>query len=382
MNAYITDLAGFLPNAPVGNADVERILGMFRGKPSRTLRMTLKKNGIHTRHYAIDPETGALTHNNAQLAAAAVRSLLGRAQVDMASVDLLACGTASPDQFKPGHASMVQGELQAPPWEVASFAGVCGTGASALKYAWLNVLTGQARSAISTGSELASSFSRASQAEGEMDPDVLSFEERPEFVFEREFLRWMLSDGAGAALVRSTPNHGRLSLRIDAIDACSLAGRMPSCMYSGAVRREDGTLGGWREAANPQEAARRGYFLVRQDLRLLNENIVKLGIEHGLMPSVRRRGITPDQIDWFLPHLSSEYFRDRLHSGMAEHGFEIPQSRWFTNLSSRGNIGSASIYVILEELLYSGRLKPGQRLLCSVPESARFSYHLMYLTVV
>jgi 3-oxoacyl-[acyl-carrier-protein] synthase-3 len=37
---------------------------------------------------------------------------------------------------------------------------------------------------------------------------------------------------------------------------------------------------------------------------------------------------------------------------------------------------------MLEELFHSGRLKKGQHILVMVPESARFSYAYMYLTVV
>jgi len=33
-------------------------------------------------------------------------------------------------------------------------------------------------------------------------------------------------------------------------------------------------------------------------------------------------------------------------------------------------------------MLYSGRLKAGDRLLCSIPESARFNFCYMQLTVV
>jgi len=67
---------------------------------------------------------------------------------------------------------------------------------------------------------------------------------------------------------------------------------------------------------------------------------------------------------------------------MVEVGCEIPYGRWFTNLTEKGNTGSAAIYIILEELFSSGRLKPGQRLLCFIPESGRFSHCFMHLTVV
>ena len=59
----------------------------------------------------------------------------------------------------------------------------------------------------------------------------------------------------------------------------------------------------------------------------------------------------------------------------------IPQEKWFTNLSSVGNVGAGSIYLMLEELFNSGKLQKGQKIFITVPESARFSYMYGLLTV-
>jgi len=67
---------------------------------------------------------------------------------------------------------------------------------------------------------------------------------------------------------------------------------------------------------------------------------------------------------------------------MVRGGVDVPQERWFTNLAYKGNSGSASIYIIIDEFIRSGRLKKGQRLLCYVPESGRFATGFMHLTVV
>jgi len=67
---------------------------------------------------------------------------------------------------------------------------------------------------------------------------------------------------------------------------------------------------------------------------------------------------------------------------MTRIGFEIPYSRWFSNLAEKGNTGSAAIYIIIEELFHSGRLETGQKLLCFIPESGRFSHAFVGLTVV
>jgi 3-oxoacyl-[acyl-carrier-protein] synthase III len=67
---------------------------------------------------------------------------------------------------------------------------------------------------------------------------------------------------------------------------------------------------------------------------------------------------------------------------MQQVGFEIPYEKWFTNLATKGNTGSAAIFIILAELFKNGDLKAGQKLLCFIPESGRFAHCFMLLEVV
>ena len=55
---------------------------------------------------------------------------------------------------------------------------------------------------------------------------------------------------------------------------------------------------------------------------------------------------------------------------------------WYSNLTKVGNIGSASIFVILDEMMTEGLIKEGDTLLCMVPESGRFIISYMHLTAV
>lgn len=381
-SVYITDLAGFLPNAPVDNDNIERVLGMVGGKPSHSRRLVLRNNGIKTRYYAIDPATGRYTHNNAQLAAEAVRRLSAKSGISLNEVECLTCGTSSPDLLQPSHGQMVHGELGSHPCEVVTTAGVCSSGITSMKYAYMSVALGLTKNAVATGSECVSGFMRASNFEPEMKARIEKLEKHPAIGFEKDFLRWMLSDGAGAALLTNQPQAQKLSLRIEWMDYLSFAGDMPVCMYSGAIRQEDGTLKAWRESEDPMDVVRWNYMSVKQDARLLDEHIMKVSVERALIPIVKKRSLKPEDVTWFLPHYSSEYFRPRLHDTMSANGFGIPYERWFTNLTSKGNIGSAAIYLIIEELLDSGALRKGDRLLCYIPESARFSICYMLLTVV
>ena len=379
-DVYITNIAAFLPNDPVGNDAMEEILGWAGSRPSRAKKRILRSNGIIRRYYAIDRRTGRASHTNAELTAEAVREL-GRQGCPLEEIQVLACGTTLPDQLMPNHGVMVQGELGLPPCEVAATAGICVSGIMALKYGYLSVRAGESDNAVATGSENASALLRGRLFSGETEQAEGQGQEEQPLDFAKDFLRWMLSDGAGAVWLTSKPDHDRICLRIDWIVQKSYAGEMEVCMYAGADKTEDGRLLGWRSFL-PQQWLAQSIFAVKQDVKLLNEKIIEYTVTRPLAGLVAQKKIDPAQIDWFLPHYSSQFFRDRVDAGMRAAGCEIPQQKWFTNLATRGNTGSASIYLILEELFNSGRLRRGQTLLCYVPESGRFSTAFMHLTVV
>lgn len=376
---FINRSSAFLPHDPVGNEQMEARLGLVGGKPSRARKLILRSNGIQQRHYVIDPHSGQPSMSNAQVSAAAIRGLVG-GDFQLSDLDCLVAGSASPDQLMPGHAVMVQGELGNPPCEVVSTAGICLCGMTALKYAWMSVASGESRNAVACGSEVASTLMLARNFNGEYESRVAQLESQPEIAFEKDFLRWMLSDGAGAVLLQGQPNAVGLSLRIDWLDIFSFADQMPPCMYAGA-EMQDGQLQGWSRF-DGAERNQRSLMAIKQNVKLLNDNIVKYTVEETLGRIMARRELSEAAIDYFLPHYSSEFFRERLAVGLANAGLPIPQERWFTNLTRKGNTGAASIFIMLDELFRSGQLRSGQRLLCYVPESGRFSSAFMQLTVV
>ncbi|ACA14753.1 3-Oxoacyl-(acyl-carrier-protein (ACP)) synthase III domain protein [Methylobacterium sp. 4-46] len=379
-HAYITNTSLFLPNRPVGNDEMEAVLGIAGSKPSALRPLILEKNGIKARHYAIDPETGRATHTNAEMTAAAVRGLFAGEPEGLESLDFLACGTSSPDQVRPSHAVMVHGLLRSPPCEVASFEGMCVVGAQSLKSAQLMVATGEAESAVATGSEAASSFMRGSFFTPEFRERQIQLEKNPILAFEKDFLRWMLSDGAGAVLVRSKPDPARVSLRIEWVDVVSYAGEHDVCMYHGAVKDEDGRLVGYRNLP-PETWHKASVFAFKQDVELLNEHMLALGARAYRTVKDRRR-LDEDKVTYFLPHISSYFFKEQMLKHMGEYGLNIPESKWFMNLERVGNVGSASPYAMLDELFKSGRLRPGDQVLLFVPESGRFTMSYILLTAV
>lgn len=381
MQAYITALSAFLPNEPVDNDGMEPKLGLVGDLPSRTKKLILRSNKISRRYYALD-EQGRITHTNAQMSAEAVRKLDPYPGFSPTDIDLLAAGTSSPDQILPGHGLMVHGELGGGPKEVVTTAGLCLAGTTALKYAALAAAAGEVQTAVAVASEQFSSYMRGSLARTLDTSKVDELEKEPGLAFDADFLRWMLSDGAAAAVIEPTPRKDRISLRIDFIDIDSFAHDREACMYSGAMKNEDGTLTGWRAFPSLPEAAAAHAFLLKQDVKLLNKEITPTLVNRSLPGVVERRGLSPNDFDWYLPHYSSDYFRLKLYEGMKEVGFDLPLERWFTNLSTVGNVGAASNLLMLEELVRSGKVERGQKLFCFIPESGRFSVGWMGLTAV
>ena len=375
---YLTRTASFLPNELVGNEDIEEYLGLINGQKSKSKLLVLRSNKIKGRYYAIDKE-GNTTHTSAQLAAEAVRGLFTDRPEEIEEVDLLACGTSSPDQLMPSHAVMVHGYVpEMRSIEVVSPSGVCCAGMHAFKYAFNSIRCGDKKKAVCTGSERLAKQLRSEQFEEELTK-LQELENRPYLAFEKDFLRWMLADGAASFLLQDNPNDDGLSLRVAWIEGRSYANIKEACMYMGAIKNEDTTLTSFVDLSN-QEIIEQSAMSIKQDVKLLGENIVQLGFAH-LADIMKERDLDLNEVDHFLPHLSSFFFEDKIANILEENGVPIPMEKWFTNLAYKGNVGAGSIYLMVDELFNSGKLKKGEKILLMVPESSRFSYVYSYLTV-
>jgi len=378
MDVYINKTSIFLPNEPVLNEEMESFLGFINKKPSKSRKIVLRNNGIKTRYYALDKQSKS-THTNAQMTALAIRALFDNDPAPLKTIELLSAGTSSPDQLMPSHAVMAHGWLpETRAIEVVSPAGVCCAGMHAFKYAWLSVKSGDVKLAVAAGSERFSGSLVANAFEEEAQK-LIELQQNPFISFDKEFLRWMLSDGAAAFLLSDKPNENGLSLRVDWIEGVSYANEMETCMYMAGEKQPDGSLKGYAEFT-PEEIKNKSILSIKQDIGLLSDNIVRLGGKK-IKEIFDKKGLDIDDIDYFLPHMSSEFFRSKILDIMNVFGKFVPPEKWFVNLSSMGNVGAASVYFMVHELFHSGRLKKGERLLLLVPESARFSYMYAMLTV-
>ncbi len=373
-DAYITGTGVFLPGEPVANDRMEQFIGQVGGRTSSIGQRALRWNGIKTRHYALTPEGHAL-HTNASMSAAAVRASLDDAGLGREDLKFLATATTQGDYIVPGHASAVHGELGGNSLELASFQSVCASSLMAAKAATLAVRAGEADCAVAVASEFSSRWFRPGFYE-----DTALLDAKGRLAMEADFLRWTLSDGAGAVVLEPKPRPGRLNLRIEWIDLTSLAGRFDPCMWAGVPPKGHGETAAIWSHTGPRAAHAAGAIALLQDFALL-KFIIRAWIGVYL-EKVDQGRIDPAAVDWLLFHYSAHSLREEIVDLLEKTQAMIPEHKWFTTLPSTGNIGSASIWVMLDAFLKSGSAKPADRILCVVPESGRAMVGFMMLEVV
>jgi 3-oxoacyl-[acyl-carrier-protein] synthase-3 len=299
-----------------------------------------------------------------------VERALERAGLGVGDLSMLAAATTQGDYIVPGHAAMVHAALGAGPLEIASMQSVCGSSLMAAKAAWLSVRAGEHDVAAACAGEFSSRWFRPSFYEGTALVDTQG-RLRP----EADFLRFTLSDGAGAIVIEPRPRPGALRIRF--IDIVSLASRFDPCMWAGStIADRADTATAWSHAG-PRAAHAAGAIALLQDFELLKKVIrAWIGV---YLEKVDQGRIVPAEVDWALVHYSAKSLRAEIVSLLEDTAGMIPEEKWFSILREKGNVGSASIWLMLEALLASGQVRPGQKILCVVPESGRALVGFMML---
>lgn len=356
--AYITGVGAYLPGDPIDNEQLADRFGDGTARGDALRQRVLAANGIRTRHYAVDSD-GLTVMLNEELAAHAAERALADRGLPVTAVGMLATGTTQGDVLVPGFASMVHGRLGGGPMELLSAAGVCASGMAALKGAVSAVRLGDHPVAVAVGSELVSR----------------SFGIAPADTLDTNFLRWTLSDGAGAVVVEPRPRPDGLSLRVDWMHLVSHAHKHPVCMSAGLG--EDRTPAAGQTWLDRRSGCAVEVPRLRQDMSALPD-LVDVGIAEFC--SLVRAGRIDPGTEHILCHYSAEHFRAKLFARLHDAGYPADERHWFTNLHTAGNTGAASIFVMLAEA--HSRMRPGDRVLLIVPESGRFTLAFAHLTCV
>ncbi|MFI9270976.1 3-oxoacyl-ACP synthase III family protein [Kitasatospora sp. NPDC052896] len=299
-----------LPEKVVSNADLEEIL--------LTRDDWIRANiGVENRRMAAEGEW------TSDLAAAALLEACERAGITPADVDLVVCGTYTPDNMTPPTAMLVirkSGATGATGFDVNS--GACPGGVFALDVGAKYVATGQ--------------FRRVAVVLADVSTRTMDWKDpAPAVIF---------GDGAACYLLeRCLPGRGigTTLLRSD-----------PSGYESVWVAREQRT----RRDGTPLRSA------FGDNFGALNGKAVH-DFAVGRVPGFIREvlaaaGRSADDIDLFALHQANLYI---LRGIMRELG--VPMDRTVVNIQKYGNTSGASVPLVLREAEDLGRLSPGDQVL-------------------
>lgn len=358
-DCFITSTGSYLPGEPVDNASIHHYLGRVLGE-AKVRRTILKANGIRTRHYALDRKQNA-THSIYELAAEAVKACLPHAR-DSLDIDYLSAGSTFTPLLAPGLSSLLHDQLSKQQivthaLEINSNAGICTSGAQALVNATRAVKSGDAKTAICVGVEQSSVGLKSKSFHPTYDIPAILRDVKTSKWFMSVFLRFMLSDGAGAFLLEQQPTAGHPSLRVNWTYSRSFANQAPLCMHL---------------TSRP--------ILLSQDVSILARYMGPLS-RRVLADALEENGESLDSYTMVLPHMSSYYFEPTVKKTIAKltQGQSVP---YWSNLRTAGNTGAASIFIMLDEYLKTQPVASGDRILLFVPESGQFNYVLISLTLV
>lgn len=359
MTAFITSTGSFLPGKPVDNASMAAFMGTLWGE-EKVRRRVLKANGIRQRYYALDRRQNA-THDVYQMAALAAESCLG-SHGGEAPFTYLSAGSTHTPLNGPGLSSMLHGELEERglvdrPLEINSNAGICTSAAQALVNACRAVGSGDHRTALCVGVEQASAVLKSRVIRPVYDLGQMVRDVRKSKWFMSVFLRSMLSDGAGAFLVQDEPGGEGPSFEVCWTHSRSFANEAPLCM---------------------KLETRNG--LLSQDVGVLAQHM-KPCIEKVMTEALEAHDDDLRGYRVILPHLSSYFFRRYMYDVFRRLSGEGGGIEYWTNLDTKGNTGSASIFIILDEYRRTHELAAGDRLLLFIPESGRFNFVVVSLRV-
>jgi 3-oxoacyl-[acyl-carrier-protein] synthase-3 len=324
----------FLPGRPVTNQALARVM-------DTDAAWIAQRTGIMQRHYAGEG-VGA-----SDLALPAARSAIESAGLHAEQIDYILFNTMTPDYVFPGSGALLGAKLGIPGVPALDLRQQCAAAPFSFQIGDALVKSGAARHVLMVGAEAHAGFMPWEDwSLLEADSEGAATEAAFQRATAHRGMSVLFGDGAGALVL----GH----------DAREEAGILGTQVHSdgrlhGALRVEAG--GFRRRPFMHAEMLGRDDHIPRMNGRELFKSAVQR------LPKVVRelcqaQGIALDAVDWFIAHQAN----DRINAAVRE-ALELPAEKVPSNIARYGNTSSATIPILLDELLREGKLRRGQ-LLC------------------
>ena len=294
----VVGTGSFLPNAPVPNDRIDDVLGHLTNAPEkvrdfvRTVgRRMLNNGGVKLRHFALDPETHALTHSIASLGEEAARRALQMAGREPTDIDLLLLSSSSYDTTTPPTSTLLQERLGIETCAEMEVHSNCSGVGKCMQIAYDSLRLGRYRTAMVVYSQLSSVYLRA------------CYFNQAQINKTQATLRYILADGAGAVLLEAQDDPGPERLPGEVLGAYveSIGGKLKPAMTAGGGVRD--IMGGTNPA---KEVWERGSHHLDQDFFAVNRDaapfllVLQLRFRQTAEIARRPRGIPRDRVQLLL----------------------------------------------------------------------------------
>jgi 3-oxoacyl-[acyl-carrier-protein] synthase-3 len=328
-NLSILGSGSYVPGDPVPNEHLARVM-------DTSPEWIRKRTGIEARHYAPDG-VGA-----SDLALPACLSALGAAKLSPEDVDYIIFNTMTPDYLLPGSGTLLGAKLGIPGVPALDLRQQCAAIPFSLQIADGLLATGAARTILLVGADVHSGFMPWSDWAA-LEGRSTATEEDYARATEHRGVSVLFGDGAGALVLGASDDasSGLLSIRVRSDgthhDALRIAaGGFRGRPYISAAMLERGE----------QFPAMKGKDLFRAAVQRLPEVVREV---------CSAADVTLDDVDWFVAHQAN----DRINQSVKE-SLGLPDEKVPSNIARYGNTSSATIPILMDELLRSGRMRAGE----------------------
>jgi 3-oxoacyl-[acyl-carrier-protein] synthase-3 len=290
------------------NSDLERLT-------ETSDEWIVARTGIRTRRVVESHEASS------DLAVPAAEAALRDAGVPPEALDLVICGTTTPDMFFPATACLVQDRIGAKRAGAFDLLAACSSFVYGVISAAQVIESGLARYVLVVGAEALTK--------------LVDWTDRTISV--------LVGDGAGAVVMGpSSDGAGILSTIVGADGSAGDLLKLPA--------------GGTRIPMSADAIARQ-LHRARMDGQAVFKLAVRI-VPEAIREVVHRAGLTLEDIDWIVPHQANQRIIEAIARAAG-----IPQERFVSTIDRYGNTSAASIPISLWEARLDGRVKDGHRLL-------------------
>lgn len=356
-NIRIAGTGSYLPGKPVTIHQVDDILGKLDNAPLKITKWLDRMRSlmeqmleIEAYHFAISPQTKEFTDDNISMSVKAAEQALQNAGIQASDIDFIAYGSSHQDQM-PTASVLIQEKLGIELCAEISVHANCTSAYKAFLLAYDFIRLGRAKNALVVSSNMSSSELRASY----YNQAIVKKEEL--------FLRYFLSDGAGA-LILLTDDSQTEGLYVSSAYIESAGGKKPSGM-----RNQRPAL--WM---NPKEEYEKGYHHLAQ---MFNENLSEHF--HETNGSVFLHGLTrmlalykPDlsKLKYFQVNFPSKHIAELVIEECEKIG--IKRETLYTKISKMGYAGPPMVFISLHKIVSEEKLQKGDLIMSFVTEVSKF----------